>query len=155
MKKVVIKFLEVTAILLFLAGNFFSCKDDTNKSDLEFSNIENLYAQPLPVIQKCVEGEWKCIQIYTTGYTGGLHYPTNIFLNITNDSVIVTGYSPFFQVNSFSYSWVKTETVSGYTTYVMEGSGWFFEKIRNDTLYYVVNTKSYDGSPGGLLLRTK
>ena len=60
-KKIVSK---LTAILL-MVGIFFSCSSkleensdsDIDWSKIDLSNIENLYAQPLPVIKKVVEGQ--------------------------------------------------------------------------------------------------
>ena len=54
-----ISFLKLAALALMLAGSFSSCakKNDIDMSKIDFSNIENLYEQPLPVIQKCVQGK--------------------------------------------------------------------------------------------------
>ena len=148
------KIFELTAILLLLGGIFSSCKDDDDKTNM-YSNIEDLYAQPLPVIQKCVQGKWKCIQIITWGFIG-LHYPNNAFVYITNDRVVITGDDGFIQANSFSYSWEKKKTSLDYTTYVMEDCGWFFDKIQNDTLVVIWDgARVGEYSPSCLFTRIK
>ena len=67
-------FLKITATLLIMVGGLTACstsKDividetETDESSIDFSNIENLYAQPIPVIQKCLEGNW--ILLYSQG----------------------------------------------------------------------------------------
>ena len=55
----------VVILCIVLAGNLSSCA----KNDLDFNNIENLYEQPLPVIQKAVQGKWK-LQYYYGGFIG-------------------------------------------------------------------------------------
>ena len=39
-------------------------KEDIDWSKIDLSNIENLYAQPLQVIQKAVQGKWKLLSYY-------------------------------------------------------------------------------------------
>ena len=147
---------ELTAILLVLAGSFSSCKNDSDLSNIDFSNIENLHAQPLPVIQKCVEGKWKCVEVDTWGFLGVVR-PINTFVNIMKDSVDVTGdENGLNQGSSFSYRWQKEETLRGYTTYVMGNNKWFFDNIRNDTLRVIVNVAYFEGAGDSyLFLRIK
>jgi len=151
------KYLIFLTLILVLTG-ISACKNDDAAS---LNNIEDLYAQPLPVIQKCVLGKWKWIAYSTYGYIG-LWYPSNTFINITNDSVVVTGGDGLNR--TFSYSWDKRETLAklaNYTTYVMwnneQNTGeWFFDKIRNDSLFvlcYKVNPDGYNDSY--LFLRIK
>ena len=153
----------ILTIVLILTGSTSSCKnDDIDISKIDFSNIEDLYAQPLPVIQKCVEGRWQWTEICTWGVVGEFRL-THTFVDITKDSVIVTqnGYDPAHLDNRFSYSWKKKKTLSDYTSYVMwnneQKSGeWYFDKIQNDSLF----VHSYNANPGGfsnsyLFLRVK
>jgi len=161
------KIFKFIAIMLVLAGSWASCNKNTldesniDMSKIDFSNIDDLHAQPLPVIQKCVEGEWKWIAYSTYGFIG-LWYPTNTFINITNDSVVVTGDDNLNE--AFSYSWEKKKTsakLANYTTYVMwnneQHSGeWFFDSIQNDTLVVLndkINSGGYNDSY--LFLRIK
>jgi len=130
--------LKLVMFLLILAGSVVSCKDDDNidMSKIDFSNIENLYEQPLPVIQKCVQGKWKWIRIYQYGVVG-IIYPSNTFVNITENSVVITGENDF--IKTFSYSWKKMNTSSGNMTYVMwnneqNRAEWYFNSIKNDSL---------------------
>ena len=155
MKKIII----IIVSTLFVVLTMEKCgKDDSDKSGIDFSNIENLYAQPLPVIQKCVEGKWKWIEIGTWGVTGP-YRPKNTVVDITKDRIVITGDDVLNQ--TFSYSWKKEGISSNYTTYVMwnneQDSGeWYFDRIQNDTLFAL----SYKANPGGyndsyLFLRIK
>ena len=68
------KNLKLLIIALILAKSLSSCQvnkedDDIDMSDIDFSNIENLYEQPLPVIKKAVQGKWK-LQYTYKGYEG-------------------------------------------------------------------------------------
>jgi hypothetical protein len=159
MNKNILKFI---ALSLVWAGSFFSCKDDSDidMSKIDFSNIEDLYAQPLPVIEKCVEGKWKWISFTTWGVVG-IWYPTNTFVDIMHDRVVVTGDDNLNEAFSFSYTWTRKKTTAeylDYTTYVMwnqdrDCSQWFFAQIRNDTLAVIfdINVSGYNCSC--LLLR--
>ena len=111
-------------------------------SKIDFSNIVNLYEQPLPVIQKCVQGKWKWVCISRLGFIG-LISPVNTFVEITEDNVVITqiGDEPWadmdYYMDSFSYVWKKKKTISGYSTYMMRNSknnGWYFGEIKNDRL---------------------
>ena len=131
--------------------------NDPGRDTLDFSNIEDLYAKPLPIIQECVHGKWKVLRISRWGALG-LIFPTNTFIDIdiANEEVVLTGDISFVQNghlnNSFSYSW-ETKAVYPwgigqrspcYTTFVMQNNdqdieGWYFDKIINDTLHVVVD----------------
>ena len=103
-----VKILKHAAILLLLAGCLSSCGKD--KSQIDFSNIENLYAQPLPVIQECVQGKWKWVSISRWGYLGYILL-TNTFVEITENSVVITqeDYNGVDVGGTFSYEWKKKE----------------------------------------------
>jgi len=163
-----INIFKITAIMLIIVVSASSCKDDNiDMSKIDFSNIENLYTQPLPVIQRCVEGKWQWTEYSTCGFVGLWHL-THTFVDITKDSVIVTqdGYDALDLDSRFSYSWEKKKTNSDYTTYVLLSdtqnkavpiSGWYFDKILNDTLYVFTDAPpSYCGSANEyLFLRVK
>ena len=155
--------------------NIESPQDDLNKivnnddTNIVFNNIENLYAQPLPVIQECVQGKWKFIGGYKWGYIGFI-YPTNTIVNIdteNNNVVITANESPSNMImggalnGTSSCYWEEKEVYQKgvgvrppcYSTYVMqfnelepdqfltslklEKIGWYFERIKNDTLSVV------------------
>jgi len=132
--KMKINIIKIVAIVLILMGSTFSCKND------DF-NIENLYAQPLPVIQKCVQGKWKWIETYGLCGVFATKPPSNTIVNITKDSVVTTGDNDALnQACTFSYRWEKDSVQWGYTTFVMwnneKNKGeWYFDKIQNDSLY--------------------
>ena len=138
----VIMALYLVVLTLFVA---VGCSDP--KTD--FSNIENLYAQPLPVIQKCVEGKWKWFEICTCGFIG-LRHLSNTVVDITKESVIITGDDGLNQ--TFQYSWKEYGTPYNYTTYVMwnkekDTGKWYFDKIINDTLVVCTYDLNAGGSP--------
>jgi len=129
-------------IMLFaVACISFSCRnsDDIDNNTGMYSNIDSLYAQPLPVIQKCVQGKWKWISNSTCGVVGPT-YRSNTVIEITKDKVVTTGdEGRLNQAFSFSYHWEKLSTPEGYTTYVMwnneQNNGeWYFDRIQNDLL---------------------
>jgi len=60
---------------------------------IDFNNIENLYAQPLEVIQKCVKEKWELIKCRRWGWpTAALMLPNNTIVNIDseNNNVAIT-----------------------------------------------------------------
>jgi len=145
------KIIKFIALLLVFAGGFASCKNNDNidMSEIGFSNIDSLYAQPLPVIQKCVEGKWKWFEICTCGFIG-LRHLSNTVVDITKESVIITGDDGLNQ--TFQYSWKEYGTPYNYTTYVMwnkekDTGKWYFDKIINDTLVVCTYDLNAGGSP--------
>jgi len=121
-----------TIIALILAGVFSSCKkkDDIDWTKIDFSNIENLYEQPLPVIQKCVQGKWEVKLRY--GGTVGIISVSEVFVEI-NDK----------KWNGNEFQWEKCifQTVEGKThqTYAPVQKGFeeptvYFTSIKNDSL---------------------
>lgn len=116
---------------------------------IDFSNIEDLYAQPLEIIQNCVHGKWKVLEVLTWGFIG-TYLPTNTIVSIDthNNYVVITEYEDEYYLNgSFSYSWEEKEVyqfgqgvIPRYTTYVMQNNdkkieGWYFDRIRDDILF--------------------
>ncbi|MDH6358395.1 hypothetical protein [Parabacteroides sp. PF5-9] len=116
----------------------YGCKkeDDIDLSTIDFSNIENLYAQPLPVIQKCVQGKWKWFVTY--GGVVGESYKDNTFVYIYDNHCVIT--SKNGDQRSFNYIWKKIHMEEyEHKTWVIwntdENRGvWCFSSIRNDTI---------------------
>jgi len=144
-----------TAFLLIAAGSFVSCKkdDDIDMSKIDFSNIENLYAQPLLVIQKCVEGKWEKKGTYG-GFSGWLPAPDGVFIEINSN-----------KLNDSEFQW-KAHTKQGadgsFKTYAIQYVGFaepslYFIKIKNDSLGvgYAPNLYCVDCFTGELWVRTK
>jgi hypothetical protein len=141
MKKI-IHTLNLAAMLL-LAGMMIACgkEDDIDMSNIDFSNIENLYAQPLSVIQKAVQGKWKVYSAFSDGIIYNVTYPENMFIEFENDHYNISSATEY---QSFYFIWKKLaienwrDPIYGYTTYVMWGgdiiNNWYFERIKNDTL---------------------
>jgi hypothetical protein len=136
------------AVIALLAGTV-SCEskdDDMDMSEIDFNNIENLYAQPLPVIQKAIQGKWK--HITSCGGFVGCVDVKNVFITFAENEIIsdntATG-----EHSVKSYSWKKKKiqdpynsdlTVDSYMmwpddAYEYTQSGQVFEYIANDTLY--------------------
>ena len=136
-----IKLLTQIALLAVICISF-SCKNnDIDMSKIDFSNIENLYAQPLPVIQKCVEGKWQWTEIIEHGWEGVTtitHRLDHTFVNITIDSVVIDSDS-IDLCKKFSYSWKNISAYNNNIKNVMwndvQNYGWIFYKIKNDSLY--------------------
>lgn len=83
--------MKLAVLLLIAIGTFSSCSEkneNIDMSNIDFNNIKDLYVQPLPVIQKCVEGQWKWIEVTTSGVIGVWH-PTNTIVNITKYSCAI------------------------------------------------------------------
>ena len=102
--------------------------------------IQDLYEQPLDVINKSVQGKWKLHKLWD----GVNHfYDWSTIVYISEKGVIVSGNEG---INfSFSYGWKKMEVpgpypnTSSYTTYVMwndkqHKGEWSFCSLRNDML---------------------
>jgi hypothetical protein len=138
MKKIILK---TAAILLILAGGFVSCGKE---NDIDFSNIENLYAQPLSVIQKTVQGRWKLYR--TCGGYAGCSYPPDTFITIASNEIIAESmYSGEYRKNS--YSWKKNRVdidgnvVDSYVLWPDDADetaqvGRYFIRIQNDSLIF-------------------
>jgi len=148
MKKHILKF---TMILLVLIGSISSCgKDD----DLDMSNIENLYAQPLSVIQKCVQGKWE-VKYIIGGYMGKTPV-SDKFIEI-NDN----------KINGRKFQWEKYTIPnmdgSSFSTYAihyieLDEPSLYFGSIEKDTLsigYIGGLPNCYDCYTGELWVRTK
>ena len=124
MKKYIFKF---TMLLLVLAGGISSCgKDD----DLSFSNIENLYAQPLSVIQKCVQGKWEVK--YTYGGVVGITPEYDKFVEIIGNKI--NGHE--FHWKECTFQGVDGELHQTYAP-ILEGLEepiFYFTSIKNDSL---------------------
>jgi len=132
------KILKFIALLLILAGSF-SCQKNNNIDDMsnnKISNIENLYAQPLSVIQKCVQGKWKWY--VSIGGQTGYNYTDNTFVKFDNN-ICTIKYSDGSQ-QTFHFTWEKFYLDRfEHETYRMwdvdrNEAGWYFVSIKNDTL---------------------
>jgi hypothetical protein len=129
------KIIKTAAILLIMAGSFSCEKDDIDMSKIDFSNIEDLYKQPLPVIQKAVQGKWKWIT-YINGVAGWITMDMGV-VEITKDKII--SYD-----NIQKIYWKKQEvdvkldgeSMQIYVVWNKEGDFpiCFFEYVKNDTM---------------------
>ena len=144
--------IKISAILLLIAGSLSSCtksgENDIDMSQIDFSNIENLYEQPLPVIQKCVQGKWKVYSIYVSGVVYSVTYPEHSFIEFKDDSFIM--YNDDGSQNITYFTWEKLliedqrSLLNGHETYMMcdnnqkntINSKWYFKSICNDTLSF-------------------
>ena len=92
-----LKFFKTAAIFIMLTGCFIACStskdviddvEEIDMSSIDFSNIENLFAQPLPVIQKCMEGGWEVIRIQHSWY-GDSIARNGEYLFLTRERIII------------------------------------------------------------------
>jgi hypothetical protein len=136
-------------IVLVLAGSFYSCGND-DTPNIDFSNIEDLYKQPLSVIQKCIQGKWKVDVEYVKG-TKSIIYHENTFIEFTEDKYI---FDDGLKVDTINYFWEKEyDQIADFTTYVMRDKNTnnfmgYFGSIKNDTLDY--NRFDFPSYPGAV-----
>ena len=139
----------LAAMLLVFVGGFASCEEkaaDIDTSKIDFSNIENLYAQPLSVIQKCVQGKWKWYVEF--GGVVGISYSDSTFVDIDEDRCTID-YSDGTQQTIF-FTWKRSYVDMGYETWVMwekerDKAFWCFHSIKNDTLGVGTPTSAFLG----------
>ena len=114
-----------------------------------------MYKQPLPVIQKCVQGKWKVYSSYSDGYLYNVTYPENMFIEFKNDYYIVDNDDCSQSITYFTWKKGLIENwrspLNGCETYMMcdknqEEAKWYFESIHNDTIYF----GAYKASTGWL-----
>ena len=143
------KIFKHAAILLLLAGWVSSCSGNIDMSKIDFSNIENLYEQPLPVIKKCVQGKWKVYDVYVIGIVFNVTYPQNAYIEFKKDHYIASNEEDGSQSITY-YTWEKhlienwRSSLNGKETYMICDkkqenaltSRGYFESIKNDTLSY-------------------
>ena len=163
----------VMVVFLFFVTPLISCIDSegnvyysvkVSASEFEdktdYSNIENLYKQPLHIIKKAVEGKWQLLEVFqhTILYDTIIRFE-DTFIEITKDSVIATRgevdatkYGPGY---SYSYKWHLRTAEKGYSYYGMVPVGHehyyvgdIFSSIKNDTLKWE-NSKLLRVKDGG------
>jgi hypothetical protein len=118
-------------LLILLSLLCFGCVDESIN---ECITIENLYTQPLHVIQECVQGKWEWYASYG-GYVG-ISYPKNTFVDIQEDHFTITNERG--QRTTY-FTWEKKTLPDGNVTWVMwdkerEAGIWAFPTISNDSL---------------------
>lgn len=148
--------LKLTAFLLVLAGSFSSCKEkNIDEVEVDYSNIENLYAQPLHVIERCVQGKWKMIGTHG-GLAGWTPAPDSSFVEIVNN-----------KLNGREFQWVKHtkqnwDWETPFDTYAIQYTelnepSLYFHSIKNDSLNvgYAPNRSVYDDFTGELWVKSR
>jgi hypothetical protein len=116
----------VMTLFIMSAG----CTKKESIEEIDFSNIENLYAQPLSVIQKAVQGKWNVYCIYSNGFVG-IRYPKDEFAEISKN-----------KIGSHEIIWRKYSIPRNNTTVqshviwdvTLDEPWMYFESIKNDTL---------------------
>jgi len=78
------KIFNFIVIILILTGSLNSCQKNDNTN---MANIDNLYAQPLSVIQKYVQGKWKWY--LSCGGIAGCDYSDNTIVDFEADHYII------------------------------------------------------------------
>ena len=132
--------MEKKYMILILAcfGFCTTCNKSDDTSGIDYSNIENLYEQPLPVIQKCVEGKWKWIVMFGD-YVGAVYFE-NTYVEIDTDYIIINRDGVQQTIN---YKWIRdtflTRNLESIDRWVIwdtdQNAGvWFFDSILSDTL---------------------
>jgi hypothetical protein len=122
--------IKTRLLVLALSLFCFGCGED------EGITIEDLYAQPLSIIQECVQGKWK-IDVEYGGILGS-QYLENTFVDIHDNYCIFTSYDGSQRISY--YMWKKCTVLYGeFETWVMWDTEYdqelmYFMSIRNDTL---------------------
>lgn len=131
-------------ILLLMAGSLFSCHENGNDmSNIDFSNIKALFSQPLPVLQKAVQGKWKWCESYE--WSVGYRCIYNTFVEI-NDNHVIIDYADGSQKTIY-FTWEKRySSFYNCDTYIMCEIGsnkelWSFTCIIDDILYIAAPLK--------------
>ena len=129
---------ETDTITVLYAGVLFDVEDsdlmEVDITNIDFSVIENLDEQPLPVILHCIEGKWRLSETRSSGFAGpSQHY--NTYFEFDPNHIIVTyeGETPPLS-RTFPYTWKKATTFVGRDIFVMWCpellySGWCFDSI--------------------------
>jgi hypothetical protein len=146
------------AILALLLAGFIACdRNDEVKSDeveieeiedpvdfdfsgIDFSNIANLCKQPIPVIEKAIQGKWNVVY-HRGGYAGGIWYSDGYFVEFTADKKFISTVPPRSSV--LNYTWNKEPSSSEDYRYIMAfpnsvAPSLLIEDIHNDTLVFSV-----------------
>ena len=143
---------SVVNITINLNGNYNIFELRTMVADEnDYSNIANLYEQPLPVIQKCVQGKWQKKGTHG-GLAGWLPELDNVFVEISGNK---------FNENEFQWKnyTVKNPDGSSFKTYAIQYVGFdepslYFQSIKNDSLMVGYPYKNcYDCFTGALWVR--
>jgi hypothetical protein len=134
------KFRFKLVALALLAGTV-SCEE--KKEDINFHNIENLYAQPLPVIEKAILGKWKIVYDKGGIVANLVQYRDNYFVEFTANKQYIYS-SPIVTVTA-EFEWSKgiSYYMSVDSMYVMRFNKPFIpplvmERIYNDTLIFAL-----------------
>jgi len=133
----------------------------TLEMQIDFNNIENLFEQPLPVIQKCLNGKWELNisleNVYTIHGTVNIDTENNSLQVIIDekDTTIFYWLAGYYPPTPLSFSWKKTEfpeygqVFSWYVMwlddeikhynpqleeFIYVKTGWFFRHMRNGSV---------------------
>jgi len=114
--------------VIFINGVQVYCHNEND--NIDFSNIEDLYAQSLPVIQKCVQGKWEVK--YTYGGIAGITPVSDTYIEIIGN-----------KYNGQEFQWKKCtfqmNDGKSHQTYAIHLKGFeephlYFISIKNDSL---------------------
>jgi hypothetical protein len=140
------KNLNLLTAFLLLTGMIACNKEkEIDMSGIDFSNIENLYEQPLPVIQKAIQGKWKVYQLISFGVSFNVDYPEDLYIEFKDNYHVI--WESEGKRDTTYFTWKKTtienwrNSLNGHMTYVMwkksnYSENWYFNSILNDTLNF-------------------
>jgi hypothetical protein len=150
--------LNLAIVVLLLAGVIACDRNDEvikteeleeiDFSNIDFSNIANLCEQPVPVIEKAIQGKWKVYRITVAGVWFQVLSPEDSYIEF-NDKYYVYWESGEIR-DTAHFTWKKTaiadsrNPLKGQITQVMwKGNpenyhldNWYFESILHDTLHF-------------------
>jgi hypothetical protein len=95
------KKIKLVLLLIPVLVGLLACKKE--KETINLSTIEDLYNQPLPIIQKCIQGKW----IWYVSYGGatGIHYPEDTYVNFEDAYCTIS--RPNIETQTISFVWKK------------------------------------------------
>ena len=116
--------------VIFINGVQVYCHNEND--NIDYSNIEDLYAQSLPVIQKCVEGKWEVK--YQYGGVVGILPISDTYIEINGNKINDQ------EIQWERYNFKLINDGKSYQTYAPHFKGFeeaplgYFISIKNDSL---------------------
>jgi hypothetical protein len=124
------------AIVVLLLAGVIACEKNDEYAHIDFSNIEHLCEQPIPVIERAIRGRWK--KVYRPEVLEWLEkLPDDHFVEFTADRKYIRIFPD--QTEVVNYTWKRIASGDGDSLHIMYFGSVFslvMEEVRNDTLAF-------------------